>query len=74
MDGELKFEYQCNMCGKVVRMNTNDIIKFIGTRYGTSDGDQLEEFFTPFGKQYNLCTECSREEGFEADDFEGWEE
>lgn len=73
-DGELKFEYNCNFCGKKVKMNTRDIIQFIGIRYGTPDGDQLEDFFTRYGKQYNLCPRCARDEGFDVDNFEGSEE
>lgn len=73
-ENDLKFKYNCNFCGKEVRMNTKDIIQFIGSRYGTPDGDQLDEFFSGIGINYNLCPECSRKEGFDVDDFEGWED
>ncbi len=71
---DLRFKYTCSFCMKEVRMNTKDIINFIGKRYGTPDGDQLDQFFDKYGKDYNLCTTCAREEGFEVDDFEGWED
>lgn len=71
---DLIFKYRCTFCGKEVKMNTKDIIDFIGKRYGVPDGDQLEEFFSGIGKNYNLCPQCAREEGFEVDDFEGWED
>jgi len=72
---ELRFQYKCAYCGKQVRMNHKDIIKFIGERYGTPDGDQLEDFFDSYGKSSNLCGKCARGEGFEkANDFEGWED
>ena len=74
MDDELRFSYNCQFCGKKVKMNTNDIINFIGKNYNTPDGDQLDEFFSTLGKQYNLCPECARNEGFDVEDFEGWEE
>lgn len=69
---ELRFKYNCHLCGCEVKMNANDIINFIGKSYGTPDGDQLDDFFTSFGKQYNLCPSCARKEGFDVDDFKGF--
>lgn len=71
---DLKFKYTCHFCKKEIRMNANDIINFIGKRYGTPDGDQLEDFFKGPGTQYNLCPKCAIQEGFEAEEFEGYEE
>ena len=71
--GELKFDYHCNYCGKHIIMNTRDIINLIERQSKDLSTDEIETFFTPYGKQYNLCPECARKEGFEVEDFEGSE-
>ena len=68
---ELRFEYDCHFCGEHVEMGTGDIIEFIGTRYGTTDEENLSSFFNPHSKKYNLCPQCARDEGFDVDDFMG---
>lgn len=72
--GELKFQYNCYHCGKEVRMNTRDIVDFIGTRYYEIDRDDITSFFDKYDKSYNLCPECAREEGFDVNSFRGWED
>ena len=72
--GELKFEYNCNFCGKHITMNTRDIINLIERQSKELSIDEIEAFFTPYGKQYNLCPRCARDEGFEVEDFEGSED
>lgn len=68
----LKFKYKCHFCGDEVKMNTKDIIDFIGTRYNEPEADMLEDFFGGIGMMYNLCPKCASEEGFEVEEFQGY--
>ena len=71
--GELKFDYYCNHCKKHIFMNTRDIIHTIVEQSKELHIDEVENFFTPSGKYYNLCPECARKEGFDVEDYEGSE-
>ena len=71
VNGELKFDYYCNHCRKHIIMNTRDIIRLIERQQNEQSVDEIESFFTTYGKQYNLCPKCARKEGFDVEDFEG---
>lgn len=71
---ELKFKYKCQFCGQETKMSTNDIIDFIIRSSSEQDPENIKQFFTKPGSDYNLCPKCAREEGFDVPDFEGWED